>query len=37
MHVDEVQIDRGGTEAVIASNMEGKRLIVLEGGEVEAL
>ena len=39
MHVDEVQIDRGGTEAVVADNMEnpGKRLIVLEGGEVEAL
>ncbi len=39
MHVDEVQIDGGGTEAVIASNMEnpGKRFIVLEGGEVEAL
>ena len=39
MHVDEVQIDGGGTEAVIASNMEnpGKHLIVLEGGQVEAL
>ena len=39
MHVDEVQIDGGGTEAVVAGNMEnpGKRLIVLEGGEVEAL
>ena len=35
MHVDEVQIDGGGTEAVVADNMEnpGKRLIVLEGGE----
>jgi len=32
MHLGEVQIDGGGTEAVIASNMEnpGKRLIVLE-------
>ena len=39
MHVDEVQIDGGGTEAVITGNMEnlGKRLIVLEGDEVEAL
>jgi hypothetical protein len=39
MHVDEVQIDGGGTEAVATGNMEnpGKRLIVLEGGEVEAL
>jgi hypothetical protein len=39
MHVDEVQIDGGGNEAVVAGNMEnpGKRLIVLEGGEVEAL
>jgi hypothetical protein len=38
MHVDEVQID-GGTEAVVTGNMEnpGRRLIVLEGGEVEAL
>jgi hypothetical protein len=37
--VDEVQIDGGGTEAVITGNMEnpGKRLIVLEGDEVEAL
>jgi hypothetical protein len=35
MHVDEVQIDGGGTEAVITGNMEnpGKRLIVLEGDE----
>jgi hypothetical protein len=33
MHVDEVQIDGSGTEAVITGNMEnpGKRLIVLEG------
>ena len=33
MHVDEVQINGGGTEAVITGNMEnpGKRLIVLEG------
>jgi hypothetical protein len=33
MQVDEVQIDGGGTEAVITGNMEnpGKRLIVLEG------
>jgi hypothetical protein len=32
-------IDGGGTEAVITGNMEnpGKRLIVLEGDEVEAL
>jgi hypothetical protein len=39
MHVDDVQIDGGGTEAVITGNMEnpGKRLIVLEGDEVEAL
>ena len=39
MHGDEVQIDGGGTEAVITGNMEnpGKRLIVLEGDEVEAL
>ena len=39
MHVDEVQIDGGGTEAVITGNMEnpGKRLVVLEGDEVEAL
>jgi hypothetical protein len=39
MHVDEVQIDGGGTEAVVIGNMwnPGKRLIVLEGGEVEAL
>jgi hypothetical protein len=39
MHVDEVQIDGGGTEAVITGNIEnpGKRLIVLEGDEVEAL
>ena len=39
MHVAEVQIDGRSTEAVIASNMEhpGKRLVVLEGGEVEAL
>jgi hypothetical protein len=39
MHVDEVQIDGGGTEAVATGNMEnpGKRLIVLEGSEVEAL
>ena len=39
MHVDEVQIDGGGTEAVITGNMEnpGKRLTVLEGDEVEAL
>jgi hypothetical protein len=39
LHVDEVQLDGGGTEAVIASNMEnpGKRLIVLAGDEVEAL
>jgi hypothetical protein len=38
MHVDEVQIDGGGTEAVVTGNMEnpGKRLIVPEGGEVEA-
>ena len=36
MHVDEVQIDGGSTEAVITGNMEnpGKRLIVLEGDEV---
>jgi hypothetical protein len=35
----QVQIDGDGTEAVIASNMEnpGKRLIVVEGGQVEAL
>jgi len=39
MHVDEVQINSGGTEAVITGNMEnpGKRLIVLEGDAVEAL
>jgi len=39
MHVDEVQIDGGGTKAVITGNTEnpGKRLIVLEGDEVEAL
>jgi len=39
MHVDEVQIDGDGIEAVVTGNMEnpGKRLIVLEGGEVEAL
>jgi hypothetical protein len=39
MHVDEVQINGGGTEAVITGNMEnpGKRLIVLEGDAVEAL
>ena len=38
-HVDEVQIDGRGTEAVITGNMEnpGKRLIVLEGDAVEAL
>jgi Domain of unknown function (DUF4158) len=39
MHVDEVQINGGGTEAVITGNMEnpGKRLIVREGDAVEAL
>ena len=39
MHVDEVQIDGGGTEVVITDNMEnpGKRLMVLEGDEVETL
>jgi len=39
LHVDEVQIDGAGTEAVITGNMEnpGKGLIVLEGDEVEAL
>jgi hypothetical protein len=39
MHVDEVQLEGGGTEAVITGNMEnpGKRLTVLEGDEVEAL
>jgi hypothetical protein len=39
MHVDEVQIDGGDTEAFVAGNMEnpGKRLIVPEGGELEAL
>ena len=39
MHVDEVQIDGGGTEAVITGNMEnpGERLMVLEGDEVETL
>jgi hypothetical protein len=33
MHVDEVQIDGGGTEAVVIGKMgnPGKRLIVLEG------
>jgi hypothetical protein len=38
MHVDEFQIDGGGTEAVITGNMEspGKRLTVLEGDEVDA-
>ena len=39
MHVDEVQIDGGGTGAVITGNVDnpGKRLIVLEGDAVEAL
>ena len=39
MHVAEVQIDGGGTEAVVIGNMgnPGKRLIVLENGEVEGL
>jgi hypothetical protein len=39
MHVDEVQIDGGGTEAVITGNMENPdmRLMVLEGDEVETL
>jgi hypothetical protein len=39
MHVGDVQIDGGDTEAVAAGNMEnpGKRLILLEGDEVEAL
>jgi hypothetical protein len=39
MHVDEVQLEGGGTEAVITGNMEnpGKRLTVLEGDEVKAL
>jgi hypothetical protein len=39
MHVDEVQIDGGDKEEVVAGNKEnpGKRLIVLEGGELEAL
>jgi hypothetical protein len=39
MHVDEVHIDGGSAEAGIGSNTEnpGKRLIVLEADEVEAL
>ena len=39
MHVGEVQIDSGDKEEVVAGNKEnpGKRLIVLEGGELEAL
>ena len=39
MHVDDVQIDGGDTEEVVAGNMEnpGKRLIVPEGGEIEAV
>src|SRR4030095_13112558 len=39
MHVDEVQIDGGSAEEGMAGNTEnpGKRLIVLEADEVEAL